>query len=379
MKIGIDCRKFYDIHANSGAGVERYVYHLVRSLLKYDQENDYVLFFYSDMSPETIHKVKGKNSRVKIVKLVKNFSKIPLFDSHWRFSKLLNKENFDITIFPANVIPLFYKKRSILIVHDLAIYLHPEWFPDKQWFATKVLVPSSLKRAEKIVTVSQSTKNDVMELFNIIDKKIEVIHPGVIVKSSYIEEEIVKVKNKFDITNDYILFIGTIEPRKNIVKLIQAFANYLFENDSEVKLVLGGVKGWKFQPIFQFLNDVNRRLKKPQIKYIGKVSDRERNILIKNSRAFVFPSRYEGFGFPVLEAMALGVPVVTSNNSSLGEIAKGAALLVDSEDLNELRRGIKRVLEEEALRKNLIDSGTVRVKQFTWEKTVKKLLEIIKK
>ena len=132
MKIGIDCRKFYDVHANNGAGVERFVYHLVRTMMALDQKNDYVLFFYTDISPETIHKVRANNPRVKIVKLFKTKSRIPLFDNHFRFSQLLNKEKLDITIFPANVIPLFYRGKSILVIHDLSIYLHPEWFPDRQ-------------------------------------------------------------------------------------------------------------------------------------------------------------------------------------------------------------------------------------------------------
>ena len=167
--------------------------------------------------------------------------------------------------------------------------------------------------------------------------------------------------------------------RKNILKLIQSFSNYLFENEnSKLTLVLAGVRGWKFQPIFQFLNDSNKRLASAQIKYVGKVSNRERNILLKNCRAFVFPSRYEGFGFPVLEAMALGVPVLTGNNSSLVEIVGDAGLLVDAEDISELRRGMTRLAQDKILRAELVNKGFERVKLFTWEKTAKRFLDILK-
>ena len=380
MRIGIDCRKFYDIFLNRGAGVERYTYHFVKTLLKQDENNEYVLFFYSDISPETIHKVKATNSRLKIVKIFRSTSRIPLVDSHFRFARCLKRENLDLTIFPANVIPLSYRRKSILVVHDLAIYLHPEWFPENQWFSTKILVPLSLRKAKTVVTVSHNTKKDLLEIFKINEEKVRVIYPGVVVKDNYIEEEKQKVLKKFDIRGDYILYLGTIEPRKNIKSLITAFSTYLFENEeSKVTLVLAGIKGWKFQPIFKYLQNINHRLPKSQIKYVGKVSNRERNILLKNTQAFIFPSKYEGFGFPVLEAMAMKVPVVTSNNSSLREIAgEGAALLVDPEDANDIRRSIKKVLEDKLLKRQLVMAGEKRVEKFTWENSVAKFQTLIK-
>jgi len=380
MRIGIDCRHFYDVHANSGAGVERYVYHFVRTLLKMDEKNDFFLFFHSDISPETIHKVKGNNDRVHIVKLFRQESKIPLYDNHWRFSRLLKKAKLDLTIFPANVIPLFYRKKSILIIHDLAIYLHPEWFPERQWFSTKILVPLSLRKARTIVAISQNTRDDLISLFKINPEKIRVIYPGVVIKENYIEEECKKVLEKFDTGANYVLYLGTIEPRKNIRNLIKAFTNYLFENEeSKVNLILAGIRGWKFQPIFQFLTSINQRFPKAQIKYIGKVSNRERNILLKNAQAFVFPSRYEGFGFPMLEAMALKVPVIAGNNSSLKEIAgNGEALLVDPEDSNDIRRAIKTVLEDKLVKQKLVSLGEQRAREFNWETTIRKFQTLIK-
>ena len=207
-----------------------------------------------------------------------------------------------------------------------------------------------------------------------------MVHPGIVIKDNYIEEEKRKVLQKFDIKGDYILYLGTIEPRKNIKSLIEAFSTYLFENEeSKVTLVLAGTKGWKFQPIFKYLQNINSRLPKSQIKYVGKVSNRERNILLKNTQAFVFPSKYEGFGFPVLEAMAMKVPVLTSNNSSLREIAgEGAALLIDSEDPGDIRRSIKKILEDKILRRQLVLAGEKKVSLFTWENSVAKFQTLIK-
>lgn len=380
MKIGIDCRKFYDLHANTGAGIERYAYHLVKTLLNIDQQNDYVLFFHSDLSPETIHRVKANHPRVKIVKLFRASSKLPLWNNHLMFSRILKKEKLDVTIFPANIIPLFYHRRSVLVVHDLAIYIYPKWFPEKQWFSTRVLVPWSIRRASLIVAISQSTKLDLLRLFKVKEEKVNVIYPGVIVKDDYLDEEVNKIRKKFDIRGGYLLFIGTIEPRKNILNLIKAFSNYIFENeDSEVCLVLAGMKGWKFKQIFQQLNEINQRLVGARIKYIGKISNRERNILLKNCQAFVFPSYYEGFGFPVIEAMALGSPVVTGDNSSLKEVAAECAYLVQADDANDIRRGIKAVLEDKILRQRLVSRGRARAAEFQWGTTARKFMILLNK
>ena len=255
MKLGIDCRKIYDIHTNLGAGVERYTYHLVRNLLKRDSLNDFVLFVYSDLSPETIHKLRGNNSRVKIVKILRGTSMIPLWENHVSFSMILKKENPDKMIFPANVMPLFYSGKSIVIVHDLAIYLHPEWFPDKQWFSTKVLVPRSLKKAETIVAVSENTKADLIKLFSVPEGKIKVIYPGIIVKSKYAPEEAARVMHKFDAGKNYILYLGTIEPRKNIMNLLTAFSNYRFENESRIEELIPRIESGA-RP--EFLNPLSR-------------------------------------------------------------------------------------------------------------------------
>ncbi|MBI5077057.1 glycosyltransferase family 4 protein [Candidatus Falkowbacteria bacterium] len=377
MKIGIDCRNFYDAYRNEGAGIERYAYHLTKSLIARDKVNDYVLFFYSDLSPEAIHRVRTGNPRVKIVKVLRRNSRLPFWDSHIKFSALLKKEKLDLTIFPANTIPLFYRQRSILVIHDLAIFLHPEWFPDRQWFSRRIVVPRSIRTATKIVAVSESTKLDLCRLFKTAEKKTRVIYPGVAVKEDYSASESEKVKIKFGIGADYVLFIGTMEPRKNAVNLLKAFFNYIFENEaSHVSLVLAGIKGWKFQNFFGELSRVNQQLVGQRVKYIGKISNRERNILIKNCRAFVFPSLYEGFGFPVAEALALGAPVVTSDNSSLKEIGEGCAILINPEDANDIRRGIKKALEDKVLRFQLISRGQERARQFSWIRTAEKFVEL---
>jgi glycosyltransferase involved in cell wall biosynthesis len=378
MRIGIDCRKIYDVNTNSGAGVERYTYFFVRKLLERDQKNSYVLFFQGDISSDTLNKIRGRNDRVKIVKNFSGQSTIPVIGSHLKFGNLLRKEKLDITIFPSGSMPLFYKGNSFVIAHDAAIYINSSWFPDKQWFSTKIVVPRSYRKARKIICVSHNTKNDLKKLFKIPDQKIITIYPGVVVKDMYSEEEFLRMKKKYDVKGEYVLFVGTIEPRKNVTNLIKAFSTYLFENEySNITFVLAGAKGWKYKNTFKSLEDVTNRLQNSQIKYIGRVSNRERNILLKNAKAFVFPSFYEGFGFPVIEAMALGTPVLTSNTSSLGEIAKDCAILVNPEDFIGIKKGIKQLVEDYSIAKKLSSLGRERASFFTWDRTIDEFFKLI--
>src|SRR3989339_2268480 len=379
MRVGIDCRKIYDVQKNEGAGVERYIYHLMKNLLSLDRVNEYVLFCHGDLGPETIHKVRGDNARVKIVKVLRAELRLPLWSNHVRFACVMRKEKLDWAIFPANSMPLFYRGKALVVVHDLAIYKHPEWFPDGQWFSRRAVVPFSVRRARAVVCVSENTKQDLLTIFHVKPEKVFAIHPGVTVKADYLPEEMNNVLKKYGLIDGYVLYLGTIEPRKNISNLIKSFFAYLFDNEEErIKLVIAGARGWKYQPILNELVDSNCRLAAARIIYIGKVSNRERNILLKNCQAFVYPSYYEGFGFPVAEAMSLGVPVVTSDNSSLREIAEDAAVLVDPDDPAALRRALKSVLTDKVLRYHLISRGRERAKLFDWRVAAKKILDILK-
>jgi len=379
MRVGIDCRKIYDVQKNEGAGVERYIYHLMKNLLSLDRVNEYVLFCHGDLGPETIHKVRGDNARVKIVKVLRAELRLPLWSNHVRFARVMRKEKLDWAIFPANSMPLFYRGKALVVVHDLAIYKHPEWFPDGQWFSRRVVVPFSVRRARAVVCVSENTKQDLLTIFHVKPEKVLAIHPGVTVKTDYLPEEMNNVLEKYGLRDGYVLYLGTIEPRKNISNLIKSFFAYLFDNEEErIKLVIAGARGWKYQPVLNELGDSNCRLAAARIIYVGKVSNRERNILLKNCRAFVYPSYYEGFGFPVAEAMSLGVPVVTSDNSSLREIAEDAAVLVDPDDPAALRRALKSVLTDKVLRYHLISRGRERAKLFDWRVAAKKILNVLK-
>lgn len=374
MIIGIDCRVIYDVGKNKGAGVERYVFYLVKNLLKYDKKNQYVLFFSGKTSQMTIDSLKRSgNFKMKIV--TENFSFI---SRHLFFTFTLWRYGLDRMIFPANVMPLFYVGKSILIIHDLAIYYHPEWFPNKQWFAKLILVPGSVAKATDIVTVSQSTKEELLDLFKFKkSKNIHVIYPGVFTKKISSEKAKDDILEKYQIKGRFLFFVGTIEPRKNLINLFKGYEKFVLDYSERIPLLIAGVKGWKFKKIFRHLGKTNKNLGWEGIIYLGKISDKERSALLERAEIFLFPSHYEGFGFPVLEAMSLSCPVIAGRSGALAEYISDQAILVSPKKSVEIAQAIKKILSDSEFKKNLIKNGLHLSDRFTWEKTSKKLLELI--
>jgi glycosyltransferase involved in cell wall biosynthesis len=277
----------------------------------------------------------------------------------------------------------------------LAIYKNPDWFPSKflvgQRFSTKKLVPESLKRAAKIIAVSEHTKKDIQEIFKINPEKIEVVYEGVEIRHipgkregmCGIETEVCfeDLKSKYGLKDDYVLFLGTIEPRKNINALVQAFCDLVQKNKDlgeKYQLILAGAKGWKHEKIFKKIGECQNKVGSAVIKYIGYVPAHEKFALIKDATCFVFPSLYEGFGLPVLEALSLGVPTVTSDVSSLPEVADGAALLVNPEKIEEIANALRKIINDQDLRKRLGEAGMAQAKKFSWEKCTRETLQIYK-
>jgi len=227
MRIGIDCRRILHPGFGEKAGVGHYTYYLVKNLLKIDKKNTYVLFFDDLLYEPAAKELVGdsENVELKFFPFHQYKKYLPFAYSHMLTASFIAREKLDVFHATANILPLQYQGKSVVTVHDLAIYKHPEWFPKRflsKQISTKLLVPKSLKKADKIIAVSKSTQNDIKELFNISDEKITVIYEGVekIIGKIFRDTELFKKNN---VSNKYILFIGTIEPRKNIVSLVNAY------------------------------------------------------------------------------------------------------------------------------------------------------------
>jgi len=365
MRIGIDCRT---IQEPEPAGTAHYTKELVRALLEIDSDNEYFLFFGQEKNiPEEF-----KRPNAKIIILPPK--SLPFISSHWQFSRTLKQCRLDIFHAPANTLPVGYNGASILTIHDLAIYQNSEWFP-KQTFSTNFLVPRSLAMAKKIIVPSESTKQDLQKIFRAPEEKIKVIYEGV-----RTEEPSENAKNstleKFNLPEkNYFLFLGTIEPRKNLIALIAAYKILLQKNPDAPILVLAGGKGWKNDDIFEA---IKKRSLENKIKCLGYVSNEEKFALMKSALAFVYPSLYEGFGLPILEAMSLGAPVITSRISSIPEITGDSALLIDPNNDGEIASALEKLWKDENLRNDFINKGKHQSAKFSWIKTAEQTLQTYK-
>lgn len=268
------------------------------------------------------------------------------------------------------VLPIMAKK--VVTIHDLSYYIYPQFFTTGSRLIKQILTKPSLRSADRIISVSQNTCNDIKRLFNITDK-LEVIHLGVDTKKAYNAINDKTILDKYDINSSYIMYAGTLEPRKNVETLIRAYSIAVKKGNIKEKLVLCGKAGWKYKGIYDEIENTGI---KDNIIITGYVPDNELSELFSNAKAFIYPSIYEGFGLPPLEAMLHNIPVICSNVSSLPEIVGDAALTFPPKDYNKLADLIIAVLKDESLSLDLKGKGYKRASAFTWEKTAKQTLRV---
>jgi glycosyltransferase involved in cell wall biosynthesis len=240
----------------------------------------------------------------------------------------------------------------------------------------RILVNRTLKKAKKIICISEFTKNEIKKYFpNVDEKKIEVIHNGFAYNKINLKGQQVRLDDKVRITKKYLLYVGTIAPHKNIERLIQAFYN-IKKQGYDYQLVIAGKRGWMYEGVFQTVKKLNLE---NEVIFTGYISDDVLELLYKKSEIFCFVSMYEGFGFPPLEAMAREIPVLTSNVASIPEVVGDAAYIVNPYNVDDIAKGMVELLTEGKLRSNLIQKGLERVKKFTWDECAKQTFEVYRK
>lgn len=365
MRVGIDCRTILNPDRGEGAGIGHYTYYLVKNLLDLNRTTQFVLFFDYRMKREGTQEFHRPNVKICFFPFSSYRKFLPFAYSHMLTSAALLKERLDLVHSPTTSMPLTYPKPVVATVHDLAIFLNPGWFPS-QVFSRRLLVPQTLKRARHLIAVSKSTKHDLEELFNVPARKVSVIYEGVDTHKFDLKDKHVDVRRKFKLPQRFLLYVGTLEPRKNLPGLIDAYyglARAKPELLDDVPLVFAGAIGYQGDDVLEKIRGLQLQ---GRVKYLGYVTHNEKMNLIKAATAFIFPTFYEGFGLPVLEAMNLGTPVVTSKTSSLPELAGDAALLVDPSNPIALAAGVERILTDEDLRAHLRRAGLQRAKAFSW-------------
>jgi len=387
MRIGIDIR---GLLTGQRSGVEQYTLKLIEHLLQIDKDNTYVLFYVSyknlDERMQNLIKaapfLKQDNVEIKTLKWIN----IPLLlHALWKPLEWPKVDKIcgglDVMWLPSpRLLPVSSACRLVITFHDLIFELFPQFYTwqSKLW-QWQMNYSYLARKADSIIAVSNSTKKDLIRLYGVDANKIKIIYEGVDENYSYpISHEIVnQTKEKFKITGKFIYYIGSLEPRKNIISIIRALYYLKDEVKSEqfdkIKLVISGAKSWLSDAIF----DEVKKLKLTQwVIFTGSVSEDEKIALLQSASIFVFPSLYEGFGLPVLEAMAAGCPVITSNVSSLPEVVDGAAILINPDNQSEINLALEKLITNQNFRHNLITKGRLQAKKFSWMKAANYTLRV---
>lgn len=268
--------------------------------------------------------------------------------------------------------------KRVVTIHDMTFFLFPEYHEKIKTYYFRFFTWLSAMLADRIITVSKSTFEDLIRIIKVDKKKIDIIHlgrpkwDGLPVNDKKIE----KVKKKYGILGSYLMYMGTIEPRKNIRNLLEGFSEYLSANDSLYQLVICGKKGWKYKEMFGYDSDDSIY---ENVRFTGFVDEEDKPYLIKGAKIFLYISQYEGFGLPVLEALTLGVPTITSNISSMPEIVGDAGVKINPNDITAIRSSIERLLSDELLYRDLQKLSVEQAFKFDWEKTAKKTLQLYNK
>ena len=291
---------------------------------------------------------------------------MPRLWTHIGLARALAQDKPDAIWVPAHTLPLICPTPGVVTVHDLGFRHFPGAHPAQQRRYLEWSTRHSAGIAKRILADSNATRHDLITAYRVAGPRIDVVYPGR--DESLTRVDAGPVRAAHSLQKPYLLHVGTIQPRKNLVRLIEAHAR-LRVRWPELELVLAGAPGWLSAPILQ-------AARADGVRVLGAVPDSDLAGLYSGAEAFVFPSLYEGFGFPVLEAQACGTPVVCSRTSSLPEVAGDGALLVDPYDVHAIADGMRRVVTDEALRRDLIERGRARARAFSWRQAAASTLQV---
>ncbi len=366
MIVAINCRSFLN---KKYTGIGRYAYHLIKSLGEIDEENTYLLYAKKGIFNRNKHLPRFRFKNLHLV--IDRFNK--------GMERSLGK--VDVYHFPSpESLSLSKDSKIVVTIHDLIFKTFPEGHTQKTIDDTDKQFNEIVVKADRLICCSRNTMYDLQRYFNVPSYKVCLIYQGVDRSVFYrISEQECRWAERTmrlrGIKTPFILSVGTIEPRKNLENILHAFDRLRTKYKFRGKLVVIGMKGWMSDSI----DGLIRKLElKKYVRFLGYLSDRELRWYYNKAEAFVFPSFYEGFGFPIVEAFCCGVPVLTSNVSSCPEVAGDAAIVVDPRSPDEIAEGIQRIIEDRNLRQSLIEKGFVRAGYFDLHRTARQTLQVYK-
>jgi glycosyltransferase involved in cell wall biosynthesis len=351
------------------------VRNLVTAMLAQDTSNQYTLLT-SGRSTKERPFPDAENARGRSLLIPDRYLNVLWYRWQVPFPPTFFSGPADIYHSPNFVLPPLGKKvRKVVTIHDLAFLEHPEYaIPSLATYLRKV-VPEAVNAADIVATISHEVSRTLIEHFQTPREKLVVIPPGVGKSFQRITDPIIldATRHKFALKNPLVLAVGTLEPRKNHLGLIKAFYQAQKKKNGPAMLAIAGGKGWLYEETMRVVDELKLHKK---VRFLGRVSDLELITLYSMADLFAFPSFFEGFGIPPLEAMACGTPVITSNLSSLPEFASDAALLVNPHNIDGIAQAITRLLEDKQLYRELQEKGYQRAREYTWEKAAQKMLHV---
>lgn len=352
-------------------GVGNYIKNLIHVLSAFDHNNSYLLF----ASDDNISHLEGLGENFEVDFAPRN-RPLRLCWEQTILPFKLKQKRIDVYHGATFVTPFVKTCRQVVTIHDMTFHTMPKRHSFTKQLYFRQMIPGAIRRSDMVISVSESTKQDILRLVSTADEKVAVVHLGVEQRFRPVQstEQLATVREKYGIQRDFVLFVGLIEPRKNVAALVEAYHNACLSGCYD--LVLAGSLGWEYSDLLKRVTDspVRHRIHVP-----GYIPDADLPALYSAASVFVYPSFYEGFGLPVLEAMACGTPVITSAISSLPELVGDAGILVNPSDLPSLTTALRQLTENAALRQKMSERGLQRAKLFTWQATAAKTLEVYKR
>jgi glycosyltransferase involved in cell wall biosynthesis len=365
MLIGIDASR---VMRARRTGTEAYSLHLIRTLIQLKGTHQFRLYTPVPFPPDLVGVDYGVESEVRVIPF-------PRLWTHLRLAWELSRHQPDVLLVPAHVMPVMCPVPAVVTVHDLGYLTYPQAHrPFDRWYLDWT-TRRHTRAAAHIIADSQATQSDLIDHYQAEPDRITVVYPGREESLARVNAAatIAEVKRRYGIRDEYLLYLGTLQPRKNLLRLVEAFARLPSSADG-LQLALVGKKGWLYEQLFTRVESLRLG---DRIVFPGYVADNDKAALISGATALVYPSLYEGFGLPVLEAMACGTPVLTSNVSSLPEVAGDAAFLVNPLDIDAIAAGMSRLISDAGLRRVLVEKGYVQVRKFSWANAAHQVLQVL--
>ncbi len=381
MKISIDSTFLY-----TSIGFGTYTRNLVMHLMKHDRENQYYLLANRLKSHIPVYDSIDENIKHYDISLPANFSSIITdytirqFWAYFAVPRIISETGSDIFHSVDNISGRFFRKnfRLVLTVHDIIPVVCPDLVKKMDRLAFYLAYPQALNNADRIITGSESAKNDLIERYSISEKKISVIYDGCdhdMFKPSGDKDKIREVCRKYGIDGPFLFNLSSASPRRNLMRLLKAYKILHKRGYGDFKLVLGGSRDFKYEELYRFVQEEGLE---DRILTIGYVSQQDLPFLYNGAELFIYPSLYEGFGLTVLEAMACGTPVITSNLSSLPEVVGNSGLLIDPFSVEEIAESTMELLDNHDKRKEMSLNGIKQSKIFDWNRTTLETIEVYK-